>query len=425
MMFEGNIPNPNQRIPPKLINKTNSSSNYPRISSFFSKMNIKLDDIKNLDFYSKVDEDHSVQTSTGAILSIGAMVIIIMLVFSEISNHFFVSQTEHMVVDTTLNRKLKIDVDITFHALTCKDVHLDTMDVAGDNQVDLTQNIFKTRLSENGINIGDPVDIGIKSDRLPTNYCGDCYGASTDSTRCCNTCEELKRAYQIKGWSPTAEVQTSEQCMRSKNDPFNLVVDGEGCRLKASLEVNKIAGNFHIAHGNSIVRDGAHIHQFIPNEAPKYNCSHTIHDVRFGESYYSMNPNPLSNSVRMIDSNVGTGLFQYFIKLVPTVYSSDSSSPIITNEYTVTERFRPLLKKNSQGNMEMEQGVLPGMFFIYELSPFMKEVTSTRPPLSHLLTRLVAVVGGVFAFSGLIDVILFRFDTVVNEVKSGTLGSPQ
>ena len=420
-MYEGNTPNINQKLPPKPQNKLN----YPGISAFFSKMNIKLDDLKKLDFYTKVDEDHSVQTSTGAILSIGAMVIIIMLVFSEVSNHFFVSQSEHMVVDTTLNRKLKIDIDITFHALTCKDVHLDTMDVAGDNQVDLTQNIFKTRLSENGVSIGDPVDIGAKVDRLPSNYCGDCFGAATNMVKCCNTCEELKRAYQVKGWSPTAAVQTSEQCLRSKNDPFNLVVAGEGCRLKASLEVNKIAGNFHIAHGNSVVRDGAHIHQFVPHEAPKFNCSHTIHDVRFGESYYNMKANPLDNTIRKIDSDVGTGLFQYFIKLVPTVYSSGSSSPIVTNEYTLTERFRPLLKKGANGNMEMEPGVLPGIFFIYELSPFMKEVTSTAAPLSHLLTRLVAVVGGVFALSGLIDVILYRFDTVVNEVKSGTLGTPK
>lgn len=30
----------------------------------------------------------------------------------------------------------------------------------------------------------------------------------------------------------------------------------------------QVAGNFHIAFGDSVVKDGRHIHQFIPSEAP-------------------------------------------------------------------------------------------------------------------------------------------------------------
>ncbi|KAJ1406119.1 hypothetical protein B484DRAFT_211832 [Ochromonadaceae sp. CCMP2298] len=57
--------------------------------------------------------------------------------------------------------------------------------------------------------------------------------------------------------------------------------------------VNKVAGNFHIAHGESIVRDGRHIHQFNPALAPRFNVSHTIHSVSFGDPYPSMPANPL------------------------------------------------------------------------------------------------------------------------------------
>lgn len=78
---------------------------------------------------------------------------------------------------------------------------------------------------------------------------------------------------------------------------------GEGCHLKGFMLVNKVgwrvkgnccvclpvpilrrpacactraqvAGNFHIAFGDSIVKDGRHIHQFIPSEAPFFNVSH-------------------------------------------------------------------------------------------------------------------------------------------------------
>lgn len=61
------------------------------------------------------------------------------------------------------------------------------------------------------------------------------------------------------------------------------------------MNVNKVAGNFHIAHGESVVRDGRHIHQFVPAEAHTFNISHTLHSISFGDPYPNMPPNPLDN----------------------------------------------------------------------------------------------------------------------------------
>lgn len=38
-----------------------------------------------------------------------------------------------------------------------------------------------------------------------------------------------------------------------------------------------------------------------------------------------------------------TGLYQYFIKVVPTVFSDGNKRKLHTNQYTFTERFRPLM----------------------------------------------------------------------------------
>ena len=38
-------------------------------------------------------------------------------------------------VDTTLGQRLKVNIDVTFHAITCAEINVDAMDVAGDNQV--------------------------------------------------------------------------------------------------------------------------------------------------------------------------------------------------------------------------------------------------------------------------------------------------
>lgn len=118
--------------------------------------------------------------------------------------------------------------------------------------------------------------------------------------RCCNTCEDLKAAYLRKGWTLTNILKDSVQCLRDKSNPFSSVRPGEGCRVTGTMLVNKVAGNFHIAHGESIIKDGHHIHQFNPAEAPKFNVSHTIHSISFGEPYPSMPPNPLDSGTDMM-----------------------------------------------------------------------------------------------------------------------------
>jgi endoplasmic reticulum-Golgi intermediate compartment protein 3 len=109
-----------------------------------------LNMFKMFDIYSKVDEDFRVQTVGGGWISIIGWVLILVLASIELKSFFSVEYKEHMIVDTTLRQKLSINVDITFHALTCADVHLDAMDVAGDNQLNMEQEMFKQRLSPNG-----------------------------------------------------------------------------------------------------------------------------------------------------------------------------------------------------------------------------------------------------------------------------------
>jgi hypothetical protein len=113
--------------------------------------------------------------------------------------------------------------------------------------------------------------------------------------RCCNTCDALKKAYLEKGWNVNNILKNATQCMRDENTPFADVDPDEGCRVAGHMTVNKVAGNFHVAHGESIVRDGRHIHQFIPSEAHKFNISHTLHSISFGDPFPYMPKNPLNS----------------------------------------------------------------------------------------------------------------------------------
>jgi hypothetical protein len=374
--------------------------------------------LKMFDIYMKIEDDFRVQTSSGAYLSIIGWVVIVVLLSGAFFDYMTPQVKEHMIVDTTLGANLRVNVNITFHALTCAEAHLDAMDVAGDNQLNIEDSFMKQRISQDGKLIGDPAvvligsnvihkdekdlkgnePVGRKSIVADGSGCGSCYGAESTRFKCCQTCDEIKQAYMARGWSTGSIIKTAQQCLEDMSNPYALVEKGEGCRVSGSMVVNKVAGNFHIAHGESIVRDGRHIHQFIPSEAPGYNISHTIHSISFGDPYPNMPKNPLDGVTKIISEEVGTGLFQYFIKVIPTVYMDGSSrlskrekkaleanggwgitskKRILTNQYTMTERFRPLqlpeLKVQPQGDIpgvppqpaKSQPAVLPGIFFVY------------------------------------------------------------
>lgn len=59
---------------------------------------------------------------TNDIVSIAGWVVIAVLVMSELGRYATVQEKEHMIVDTTLGQPLIININVTFHALTCADV---------------------------------------------------------------------------------------------------------------------------------------------------------------------------------------------------------------------------------------------------------------------------------------------------------------
>lgn len=345
------------------------------------------------------------------------MVVIVILILGEIGSYCTLVTKENMIVDTTLGTHLRVNINVTFHALTCADAHLDAMDVAGDNQLNIEHDMIKQRLTSDGKLIGIPgiEIIGIDTNKmnehdnvklakeiLHPDYCGSCYGAETETRKCCNACQDIKEAYKEKGWGYGEVIRNAEQCLHDSDNPFAFVGKDEGCNIYGSMIVNKVAGNFHIADGESFVHDGKHIHTFNPEAVNNYNNSHTIHSLSFGEPYPSMPMNSLDKTTRIITHEVGTGLFQYFIKVVPTIYTSESNKKIMTNQYTYTEKFRPI-------SLTPQAVIIPGIFFVYELTPFLIEVKRSSVPFSHLMKQIFAIVGGVFVIFGIIDGLIHKF----------------
>lgn len=81
------------------------------------------------------------------------------------------------------------------------------MDISGETQTDITHNILKTRLGEDGkpVDHATITDLQNDLDRLneqrQNGYCGSCYGGVEPESGCCQTCDEVRQAYVNRGWS--------------------------------------------------------------------------------------------------------------------------------------------------------------------------------------------------------------------------------
>lgn len=64
---------------------------------------------------------------------------------------------------------------------------------------------------------------------------------------------------------------------------------------------------------------------------------------------------------------------------------------MLSNQYSLTEYYSPVQKGEVQ---------LPAIYFLYDLSPIMVSIKDARASIAHLLVRLCAVIGGVFAITG-------------------------
>lgn len=406
--------------------------------------------VKSLDFmFPKVDQEFTIQTERGGVASLVALGLIALLCLAETISWYAANRatTEHVAVDTSLGRRMRVNINITFPALACEDLHVDVMDVAGDSQLDIDNTLTKTRLRLDGRPTGrkETVDsnLGQKrqeeidrvlAEKLPDDYCGPCYGAQKTDADCCNTCDDLLAAYKQKKWMTNVIMNTAEQCIREgrhKKEPKRMT-KGEGCNLVGYMTINRVAGNFHIAMGEGVERNGRHIHTFQPDDTANFNASHVIHHLSFGspsESGGIAESPPLNGVSKIVDHKRGTtGLFQYFIKIVPTTYVSRAQERRETNGYFFTERFRPLMQQYFEDDDEeappvaeaqagapggqahkhehhdvKKNSILPGVFFIYEIYPFAVEITENSVPWTHLIIRLMATVGGVFTVMKLVD----------------------
>ncbi|XP_042494939.1 endoplasmic reticulum-Golgi intermediate compartment protein 3-like isoform X3 [Macadamia integrifolia] len=319
-----------------------------------------------------------------------------------------------LMVDTSRGELLRINFDVTFPALACSILSLDAMDVSGEQHLDVKHDIIKKRIDAHG-NVIEAKQDGIGSPKIEKplqrhggrlehneTYCGSCYGAEESDNDCCNSCEEVREAYRKKGWG-VSNPDLIDQCKREGFLQRIKEEEGEGCNLYGFLEVNKVAGNFHFAPGKSFQQSNVHVHDLLPFQKDSFNISHKINKLSFGE-YFPGVLNPLDGVQWMQETP--SGMYQYFIKVVPTVYTDINGHTIQSNQHVYFLQFS--VTEHLRGGEFGRPSSLPGVFFFYDLSPIKVTFREEHVSFLHFLTNVCAIVGGVFTVSGIVDSFIYH-----------------
>ena len=381
-----------------------------------------------LDAFTKTVEEARIRTTSGGIVTLASLILILYLTWGEWSDYRRVVVHPELVVDKSRGEKMEIHMNISFPRIPCELLTLDVMDVSGEVQTGMITGVNKIRLrpeSEGGGAVeGGAMSVMVNEEseavaHLDPNYCGECYGAPAPPTArkagCCNTCAEVRDAYAQVSWS-FGRGDGVEQCEREHYSQHLDEQRKEGCQVEGSIRVNKVIGNFHFAPGKSFSNGNMHVHDldnyFNGGKAADgtgeaaHSFTHKIHHLRFGPelpanivsrlkkkdlAWSEHHMNPLDATEQKTDEKAFN--FMYFVKVVSTAYlplgwqqtntildmphelielggyGTDSSGSIETHQYSVTSHKRSLAggDADEQGHKERlhARGGIPGVFFSY------------------------------------------------------------
>ncbi|KAL7570901.1 hypothetical protein ACA910_018958 [Epithemia clementina (nom. ined.)] len=438
-------------------NNTNHSSTSPTSSASASAS--WKDRLRGWDAHSTVESEFRVYTVQGALFSVVTVLLILYLVVTEFWFNFQVVTTERVHVNATSASGLELEFDLSFYDVPCAHLSIDANDPTGQVQslhLDRTHHVWKhrVRFPKSGANAGQRILMGSKmklefgstlksmddlKEELPQLFttsngtqeeglpstvkegndeqeedpdCGSCYGAATEENECCNSCDDIERAYKRKGWIlrdyTSIPLCAHKALLKMERD--------EGCNVHGIVALDTGGGNLHLTPSKSAVSSSldsaaskaAHsgatpnmiLELLLGQMTQQWNVSHVIHKLRFGPDYPEA-INQLDDQQRIVADTYG--MYQYYVQVVPTTYKFLNGTVIQTNQYSVTEHLRHV-----EIGIGGSRGV-PGVFFFYEVSPLHVEIVeSYRKGYVAFFTSVCAVVGGVVTVMGMLDQWMFR-----------------
>ena len=354
--------------------------------------------LAHLDVFHKVEDAYQSRTKVGGLTTAVVGTLLLVLVVSELAA-FRADHVEHdFVVDTTAHIPLQVNLDVVV-GLECKYITMLLLDHSGAVSMDMAQrlnlqpeflDVHTLGPAGEGSFVPQQIDSALVRKRI----------------RDANKGRHVPTVLGIAGGDDGAPGDNNVPPV----PPF-YKRDGSvlpGCRLKGAFNINKVAGRLQImaqGHGQGIVHtphEGqcsvvplvffflATIKKKKKNYTAVLNFTHRINQLSFGADFPGI-VNPLDGHVEV--SRKAFQMYQYFVSVVPTIYTDASDNKLYTNQYAVREYAREVdHEKGSHG--------IPGIIIMFDMEPLLVRVTDSSRSFLHLLVRLCGVVGGIFVCTG-------------------------
>lgn len=399
----------------------------------------------SIDAFSKTVEDAKIKTASGGLITLICGLIVLILIRNEYLDYTTIITRPELVVDRDINKKLDINLDISFPNLPCDVVTLDILDESGDLQLDLLKSGFQRYRLIPGSNSEVLDDANVLSNSVSLEQiskgpkdgvCGSCYGAlnqDKENEVCCNDCETVRLAYAEKLWA-FYDGKDIEQCekegyVQRLNDRIN---QNEGCRIKGTAQINRISGNMHFAPGASYTAPGKHVHDLslYLKYPDKFNFDHVINHLSFGEDPQSksrlvandendhISTHPLDNHQLFV--NEKDHVASYYLKVVATRFEYLSKKFLETNQFSVISHHRPLRGGKDEDHQHTlhARGGLPGVFFHFEISP-LKIINREQyaKTWSGFVLGVISSIAGVLIVGALLDRSVWAAEKVLKGKK--------
>lgn len=305
------------------------------------------------------------RTVAGALVTFGAVVSIVLLLFLECSSFFAPLTIHHVGVDdgdaavgwrrVTLPDRLSIELHATFAHVPCDDLEL---------------SVEATRGLREAIN-------------------------SVDMRRATSA--------ELEGWAPDA-------------------VPERTCTLDGKLTVGKVAAHFSAALRMDAGADAKEkaslvglpeplarlVGQINAMERHRHaNVTHRIHALRFGDRTPPGAPSPLDD---VVNAPTQAGQMHYTLKVIPTVVSGWFSDAL-AYQYSLAEAFIP------ERRLLADPSATPGAFFFYDFYPVTIHIANERKSPPEFLVSICAIVGGCMGLAALVDGFVFKSAKVLTGKK--------
>lgn len=329
--------------------------------------------VQKLDSFPKIPTDYQEYTGIGGIFSIFMYLFAIWLVLTEIA--YFVDYKIHnlFVPDVEFDAKLNINIDMTIAAL-CSEIAADIVDVTNQDG----EKFGSFQKEDTWFELDPESSQQFDEIRRINLHLRDQY-------------HSLRNVIWKSGYMSYLSPITER--LIKPDYPH------DACRIRAVLEINKVAGNFHITSGHSVAISGGHIH--IPQLFSSFtNLSHRIEQFSFGSPSPGI-VHPLDGTMKVTHDQEYT--YKYFIEVVPTDIETYDGY-MKTYQYSVKELVRPI--DHNKFTHEIS-----GIFFKYDVHPLKVIIREKEYTLFQLIIRICGCIGGLYIVTGAVKHIIDRYFT--------------